>query len=112
MVFVLKLSRHEHAANLWKNIHDFTKGTESTSLWKDLASEYIEMWISIYNKKGIKITMGGVAKYVAAYCEECGEIPETDNTTHQKFSKEAFVDAIVEWMVADDQVCLLILWTK
>ena len=64
------------------------------------------MWVSICDKKGIKITASSVAKCVAAYREECGQIPETDNTTHQKFSKEAFIDAIVEWMVADDQVRL------
>ena len=64
------------------------------------------MWVSICDKEGIKITASSVAKRVAAYCEECGQIPETDNTTHQKFSKEAFIDAIVEWMVADDQVRL------
>ena len=64
------------------------------------------MWVSICNKKGIKITASSVAKHVAAYREECGQIPETDNTTCQKFPKEAFIDAIVEWMVADDQVHL------
>ena len=64
------------------------------------------MWVSICNKKGIKITAGSVAKCVAAYHEECGQIQETDNTTCQKFSKEAFIDVIVEWMVADDQVHL------
>ena len=64
------------------------------------------MWVSICDKKIIKITAGSVAKCVAAYCEECGQIPETDNTTCQKFSKEAFINVIVEWMVADDQVCL------
>ena len=64
------------------------------------------MWVSICDKKGIKITASSVAKCVAAYHEECGQIPQTDNTTCQKFSKKAFIDAIVEWMVADDQVCL------
>ena len=64
------------------------------------------MWVSICDKKGIKITASSVAKRVAAYREECGQIQETDNTTRQKFSKEAFIDAIVEWMVADDQVRL------
>lgn len=37
---------------------------------------------------------------------EHGETTEPNGTTQQKFSKEGFVDAIVEWIVADDQVCL------
>ena len=64
------------------------------------------MWISICDKKDIKITTSSVTKCVAAYRAECGEIPDTNDTAHQKFSNEAFVDAIVEWIVADDQVDL------
>ena len=64
------------------------------------------MWVSICDKKDIKITASSVAKHVAAYRAECGEIPDTDDTARQKFSNEAFVDAIVEWIVADDQVDL------
>ena len=32
------------------------------------------------------------------------ETVEPTGTTWQKFSKEGFVDAVVEWIVADDQV--------
>ena len=71
------------------------------------------MWVSICDKRDIKITASSVAKCVAAYRAECGETPDTDDTACQKFSKKAFVDAIVEWIVADDQVDYnLILHTK
>ena len=106
MGFALKLSRHEHAAKLRKNIHDFAKGTGTTSLQKHLANEHIEMQVSICDKKDIKITASSLAKCVAAYHAECGEMPDTDDTARPKFSNEAFVDAIVEWIVADDQVDL------
>lgn len=89
-----------------KNIHDFAKGTGTTSLRKHLANEHIETWISICDKQNIKITATSIAKHVAAYRTEHGETTEPNYTTRQKFSKEGFVDAIVEWMVADDQVCL------
>ena len=46
-----------------------------------------------------------IARKLEAYCSACGESVKQDNsTTHQKYSKEAFVDAIVEWIVTDDQV--------
>ena len=39
------------------------------------------------------------------YRSSCSEYVEHDSkATRQKFSKEGFVDAIVEWIVSDDQV--------
>ena len=86
--------------------NDFATGTGTTSLHKHLANAHIKTWVLICNKQGIKITAGSVSKQVAAYCAEHSKNVEPNGTTWQKFSKEGFVDVIVEWIVADDQVRL------
>ena len=91
-------------------IKDFTKGNGTSSMWKHLANEHIEWWVSICNQEGIKITASTVQWQVEAYCTACGQPSEDSESksgaTRQKYSREAFVDAMVEWVVVDDQVQL------
>ena len=70
-----------------------------------MAQEHIDMWLSICNQKGIKDTEKSVARKVEAYCTSHGELVEQDSeATWQQYSKEAFVDAVLEWIVTDNQV--------
>ena len=77
---------------------------------KHLANEHIEWWVSICNQEGIKITASTVQWQVEAYCTACGQPSEDleskSGATQQKYSREAFVDAVVEWVVVDEQVQL------
>ena len=61
------------------------------------------MWVLIFDKKGIKITAVAMKWQVDAYHTAHCEL-SNHNMTHQKYSKEAFIDAIVEWIVTDNQV--------
>ena len=77
---------------------------------KHLANEHIELWVSICDQKGIKITASTVKRQVEAYCTACGQPLEDSESksgaTWQKYSQKAFVDAVVEWVVVDNQVHL------
>ena len=86
---------------------DFATGSGSSTLWRHLAGEHINLWISIWEQKGINITTKLVADKIEAYHTSCGESFEQDHdssATWQKYSKKAFVDAILTWIVTDDQV--------
>ena len=70
-----------------------------------MAHDHIHQWLSICNQKGIKVTAKSVAREIDEYHTSCGEsIEHGSEATQQKFSKEGFVDAVVEWIVSDDQV--------
>ena len=80
-------------------IKDFSKGNGTSSMQKHLANEHMELWVSICNQKGIKITAATVQWQVEAYCTACGQSPSGDSNSgamRQKYSQEAFVDAVVE----------------
>ena len=70
-----------------------------TSYWNTLK-------IELHDKLGIEITAETVAKEVAKFR---GKSEQSDCSTnkkpeHRNYSCEAFVDAILTWVVADDQV--------
>ncbi len=58
------------------------------------------MWVTACDKLNINITAKDAANVVARHHQETGSI-----SSKTSFSKEAFVDAIVEFIVANDQVC-------
>ena len=96
---------HENSAGSWKHVKDYAAGNGSSTLRRHLACEHIDMWVSICDQKGITIKAKMIARKLEAYHSARGESVKQDNsTTRQKYSKEAFVDAIVEWIVTDDQV--------
>ena len=66
--------------------------------------EHLAKWVSTCDQNKIKINAQTVVKEVNAYCSEestePGALPAQVN-----YSREAFVDAILEWIIAEDQVC-------
>ena len=106
------LSRHKHASGNWKNIHSFSLNTGTTTLCWHLVSEHIGDWVISCDKLGIEITAETVAKEVANFR---GESEQPEYGTNKKperrnYSREAFVDAILAWVVADDQVRSHLFW--
>ena len=100
------ISRHKHASGNRKNIHSFGLNTGTTTLHRHLVSEHIGDWVTSCDKLGIEITAETVAKEVANFR---GESEQPEYGTNKKperrnYSCEAFVDAILAWVVADDQV--------
>ena len=96
---------HKNSAGSWKHVKDYAAGNGSLTLRRHLACEHIDMWVSICDQKGIMIEAKMIARKLEAYHSACGESVKQDNsTTCQKYSKEAFVAAIVEWIVTYNQV--------
>ena len=56
---------------------------------KHLANKHMELWVSICDQKGIKITAATVRQQVEAYRTACGQSPSGDSNsgaTRQKYS--------------------------
>ena len=70
-----------------------------------LSHQHTHDWILTCNANDIKITATGVQEILVEYWSSQGE-EHTDSTnkSHKPYSREAFVDALVEFIVADDQV--------
>ena len=100
------ISRHEHASGNRKNIHSFGLNTGTTTLRRHLVLEHIGDWVTSCDKLGILITAETVAKEVKSFR---GESEQSEFSAKKKpkcrnYSREGFVDAILAWVVADDQV--------
>jgi hypothetical protein len=79
--------------------------TATSTLRKHLAVEHPNDWISTCDKEHIEIKAYGVQEFIAKYRQEKGEQPpDAEGRPRQPYSREGFVDAIVEWIVTDDQV--------
>ena len=108
-----KMISHEYTADKCIHVKDFATGSGSSTLWRHLAGEHINLWISIWEQKGINITTKLVADKIEAYCTSHGESFDLglgSCSTWQRYSREAFVDAILAWIVTDEQVDLICLW--
>jgi hypothetical protein len=104
--------RQEHTSNSHVKIRSFKTTTGTTILRSHLANEHIENWVRTCDKFEISITAQVAQKAVNAYRQRHGQPQEsTDHDGSEgpvprvrEYSRQAFVDAIVEWIVADDQV--------
>ena len=105
-VSAYQISRHKHASGNRKRVHSFGLNTGTTTLRQHLVLEHIGDWVTSCDKLGIEITAETVAKEVANFR---GESEQPEYGTNKKpecrnYLREAFVDAILAWVVADDQV--------
>ena len=68
--------------------------------------EHIGDWVTSCDKLGIKITAEMVTKEVANFRGESEQSGCDANKKPERrnYSREAFVDAILAWVVTDDQV--------
>ena len=84
---------------------------ESQGIGNNLpANTYIAEWVTTCDKAKIKIDTATVVDDIAAFWQEAG-LEESGWTagpsSDRQFSKETFVNAILEWIVVDDQVSLI-----
>lgn len=94
----------------------FATSTSTSSIRDHFAADHIDEWVAGCDKLNIKITAKTVQSVVADSRHERGKgqgkgVPAED-TKRPTFTHEAFVDAIVEWIVADDQVCQCLLYSS
>jgi hypothetical protein len=83
----------------------FAMTTGTGSLRKHLSGEHIEKWVTSYDDLDINITAEGALPAVYEFCVE--PEPTLLEGKHQEYTKEAFVEAILEFIVGDDQVCVI-----
>jgi hypothetical protein len=93
-----------HSANPVYHVATFGADTGTGNLCRHLFTTHLEQWVTFCNQQGIPITTKGAAELVHKFRKE----PDTTllESEHPTYSKKAFIDAIVEWIVGDDQVCV------
>jgi hypothetical protein len=100
--------RQQHAIGMRNKNSTFSLKTGTGVLCRHLFEHHAKKWIEGCDKLRIPITAKEAQQAVADYHHRKGQ-PSANSNEHMKpgrpFSQEAFVDAIVEFIVADDQVC-------
>ena len=97
--------RQQKAADPRHHVMNFSLKTGSGTMHSHLSHQHTHNWILTCNTNDIKITATGVHEILVEYQSSQGE-EHTDsaNKSHKPYSREAFVDALVEFIVVDDQV--------
>jgi len=70
---------------------------------------HLDEWVEECDKRDIKITAAEVKPSVDSYWRWKGQMhscPGADPCTQKKYSNEAFVDVLAEFIIADDQVTM------
>lgn len=102
--------RQQHTMGTRKKNAKFSIKTGTGVLHRHLFEHHANKWIEGCDKLRIPITAKEAQRALTDYRHRKGQVNANANSTeHSKpgrpFSQEAFVDAIVEFIVADDQVC-------
>lgn len=103
----------QHETNPMTEVVSYSDTTSTTVLRKHLADNHLATWVQGCDQLYISISSSGkMKKDIEDYRrqtksqgspESANEKPDQPRT---EFSPEAFVDAIMEFIVANDQVCL------
>lgn len=107
--FINSCSRQQHAAHAHVRATEFSLKTSTGVLRKHLYEHHADAWVAGCDKLQIPITAKEALSVVSDYRRRQGQ-PTTGSADsdqrkdRQPFSQEAFVNAIVEFIVADDQV--------
>ena len=112
-VFIVILAntsfRKAHAIDTNYEIVHYSKPTSTTVLHKHLCDCHVNTWISSCTELNINITAKAAQSTVNAYWrkyEGFSQPTEGNGAEHicQTYSQEAFLDALVDFIVSDDQV--------
>ena len=93
----LKESTSDH------KITTFGRSTSVSILRKHLYKNHIEQWVTTCDDLKIPITAKSAEEPVRIFRKE--PVPTSLQAERPTYSKEAFIDAIVDFIVGDDQVC-------
>jgi hypothetical protein len=99
--------RQIHATDLSHRVAKFGPNTATGPLRRHLYENHTEAWIADCERLKIKIKSKEAVEYIRGFREEAGSAGPDPNA-RKPYSKEAFVDAIVEWIVGDDQVSVFV----
>ena len=96
----------------WKKASTFSLKTATGVLQQHLYEHYADSWIEGCNKLCIPITTKNAQRAVLDFlCHNCQANTNMNNNDSSQirhpFSHEAFVDVIEEFIMADEQACVL-----
>jgi hypothetical protein len=106
------MKRRTHSADSNEPRSKFSTNTSTSSLRAHLFKFHLDEWVEECDKRDIKITAAEAKPSVNSYRRQKGQThscPGADPGTRKKYSNEAFVDALAEFIVADDQVTMFFL---
>lgn len=95
-------SRQAHSIDSAHHVSTFSPNTSTSTLRKHLINDHIEEWISSCEDLGIEITAAAAQAAIRRFRNQPAETPL--ETNRPQYSQEAFVDALVEFIVGDDLV--------
>ena len=89
------------------SVQKYSGGTSTTGLCNHLATEHLEEWVDSCGQFNIKISGKEAKVLVANLQQRRGEHVQEPAVPgewqgRQPYSNEAFIDAIVAWIVGDD----------
>jgi len=95
--------RKAHSVDETHDIKVFGVSTSTTVMRKHLYSVHLDEWVTTCDQLHIRITSKAAAEHVRNFRKE--PAPTSLESERPEYSKEAFIDAIVDFVVGDDQVC-------
>jgi len=100
--------RQAHKTNPSHHISDFGLTTSTSGLWKHLFMDHIEDWVASCDDLKIPITAAAAVEAVHKFHRE----PATTSLESEcpQYSKDTFMDAIVDFVVGDDLVCFILFY--
>jgi hypothetical protein len=98
----LFIIRQAHAVDADHVISAFGSRTATGTLRRHLFEAHVEAWVTACDDRNIEITAQEAQPAIDAYRKLPGKTVLEDS--RPEYSKEAFIDALVEFIVADDQV--------
>ena len=75
----------------------------TSNLRKHLYNDHLEQWVTACDDLEIEITAQAAIPFVKKFRQEPADTPL--ESEHPEYTKEAFVEAMIEFIVGDDQVC-------
>ena len=91
-------------ANSALKVTAYSKKTSSTTLRKHLYSIHMKVWLSECKRHDITIIAKDALEAIAAFR---GVAFESQTQPRPQFTPTGFINALAEFIVATDQVCLL-----
>ncbi|PPQ99786.1 LOW QUALITY PROTEIN: hypothetical protein CVT26_009163, partial [Gymnopilus dilepis] len=101
--------RHQHSIDSSYEAFGFSADTGMSTLRNHLLLNHLEVWVEACDKFKITITAAAAQQCIAQYRQSKGQptaqsTPSSDRPADiPNFSRETFVDAVTEFIIADDQ---------
>jgi len=95
--------RQAHAADPTHHISSFKDTTSTSNMRKHLFTDHIAEWVKLCEDLNIPIIAPAAISAIHKFRKE--PVPTPLESERPQYSKQAFIDAIVDFVVGDDQVC-------